>query len=662
MKSAASLLIYLLLILLPCRSAMAQSYDICVYGASSAGVIAAYAAAKMNKSVVLIDPGSRPGGLTSGGLGYTDIGNKFAITGIARDFYRRIGRHYGQFEQWIFEPHVAGEVYKSYLNESHLKILYNHRIVSACKKAGHIQNIIVEESKHPSGKSNLTISAKVFIDCSYEGDLMAKADVSYTVGREGNNQYTETYNGVQLRNKHQFPDGISPYKIPGKPESGLIWGVSAQELLATGTGDKCVQAYNFRICLTSDPSNQIPITKPDGYNATWYELMIRLMQAQPKKQRLQDYLKWDLMPNHKTDINNQGGFSTDMIGMNYNYPEGTYDERKKIIDQHELYTKGLLWFLGHDNRVPATIRQEMLQWGYPKDEYVENNHWTPQLYIRECRRMLGEYVMTQANCEGKQVVKDGIGLAAYTMDSHNCQRLLVNGMVKNEGDVQIGGFGPYPISYRSLVPRQKECTNLIVPVCLSASHIAYGSIRMEPVFMVLGQSSAVAASMAIDSKSPVQKINISQLQEKLRQDPLLNGSPAEILTDNDDSSCTRINGNWERVTRGGYGYSWLKAEAGAKTKIQFTPLIQRSGKYALYSYIPMDKDLAPHTVYVVNDGQKEEQVSVAAPAKVAGQTAGEWVLLGHYQLPAGQKASVSIMAHGEKGNHAADAILWVPEN
>lgn len=660
MKSAAAFLAFLLFLLLPGRSVQAQSYDICVYGASSAGVIAAYAAAKMNKSVVLIDPGSRPGGLTSGGLGYTDIGNKFAITGIARDFYRRIGRHYGQFEQWIFEPHVAEQVFKDYLNEGHIKILYNHRLFGVRKTAGKIMDITVEESKNPSVNSNVTISAKVFIDCSYEGDLMAKAGVSYTVGREANNQYNETYNGVQLRNKHQFPDGVSPYKIPGKPESGLLWGISAHKLAAAGSGDKSVQAYNYRICLTSDPSNLKPITKPAGYNSAWYELLIRLMQAQPGKQSLKDYLKWDLMPNNKTDINNQGGFSTDMIGMNYNYPEGTYEERKKILEQHELYTKGLLWFLGHDNRVPANIREEMLQWGYPKDEYVENNHWTPQLYVRECRRMLGEYIMTQANCQGKEVVTDGIGLAAYTMDSHNCQRLVVNGMVKNEGDVQIGGFGPYPISYRSLVPRQNECTNLIVPVCLSASHIAYGSIRMEPVFMVLGQSSAVAASMAIDAKLPVQKINISQLQAKLQQDPLLNGSPAEILTDNDDSTCTQITGNWERIIRGGYGNSWFLA-ASENAKIQFIPHINRPGKYALYSYIPMNNDLAANTIYIINNGHKEEQISVAAPVKVAGQTSGEWVLLGHYQLPAGRKASVSILAKGENGSHAADAILWVPE-
>ena len=222
------------------------------------------------------------------------------------------------------------------------------------------------------------------------------------------------------------------------------------------------------------------------------------------------------MPNHKTDINNCGGFSFDMIGMNYDYPDGDYKVRERIIQAHEDYTKGWLYFLGHDPRIPKHLRNEMAQWGYPRDEFQDNDHFSPQLYIRESRRMIGEYVMTQHNCEGDEVVEDGVGLAAYTMDSHNCRRLVVNGMVQNEGDVQEGGFGPYPVSYRSIVPKKQECQNLLVPVCLSASHIAYGSIRMEPVFMVLGQSSALAACAAIDAKKPVQDIDVKRLQEQLK--------------------------------------------------------------------------------------------------------------------------------------------------
>lgn len=487
--------------------------DVCIYSGTSSGVIAAYAAKLQGKTVILIEPGKRLGGMSSGGLGQTDIGNKQAITGMARDFYKQIGKHYGKEEQWIFEPHVAEQVFLDHVNKVKLDVLYEHRLFSVSKDGSAITEIIVEHSKGLA--QNKKIRAKMYIDCSYEGDLMAKAGVSYTVGREINSQYGETLNGVQLLDKHQFKDGIDPYVVPGKPESGLIWGVQSQALQSNGTGDLAVQAYNFRLCLTNNPDNQVEITKPVDYDSSKYELLVRQIKSYTP-----DSLNWQLMhiapmPNQKTDINNCGGFSSDMIGMNYDYPDGDYAARDRIFQEHLSYTKGWLWFLGHDARVPEHLRNEMLQWGYPKDEYLDTENFTPQLYIREARRMVSGYVMTQHNCQGREVVEDGVGLAAYTMDSHNCQRLVVNGMVKNEGDVQVGGFGPYPVSYRSIVPKKNECTNLVVPVCLSASHIAYGSIRMEPVFMVLGQSAATAACMAIDSNSSIQDVDVKQLQKTL---------------------------------------------------------------------------------------------------------------------------------------------------
>ncbi len=426
-------------------------YDVCVYGGTSAGVIAAYTATKLHKKVILIEPGKHLGGLTSGGLGYTDIGNKYVVTGLARDFYRRIGKYYRKFETWIFEPHVAEQIFNEYIIEANLpagrqgvSVLYHYRIIGAAKQNDAIQNITIENSSSPSASTNKTITAKMFIDCSYEGDLMAKAGVSYMVGREDNSTYNETYNGVQLMEGHQFPDGIDPYKIPGDSTSGLLWGISSNKLSPTGAANKMVQAYNYRVCLSNDPHNRVPITKPAGYDSTWYEILLRLIQAQPDKRTLNDYIILSSMPNHKTDINNRGGFSTDMIGMNYDYPEGSYATRDSITQQHLLYTKGLLWFIGHDPRVPQQMRNEMQQWGYPKDEYTDNDHFTSQLYIRESRRLVGDYVMTQANCQGRIIVNDGIAMAAYTMDSHNCERLVVKGMVKNEGNVEISGFGPYP--------------------------------------------------------------------------------------------------------------------------------------------------------------------------------------------------------------------------
>lgn len=637
--------------------------DVCIYGATAAGVIAAYTAKKMGKTVVLIEPGGHLGGMTSGGLGYTDIGNKYAITGLSRDFYRRIGKHYGKFEQWTFEPSVAKKYLQQYLDEAGIKVIYQNRVISAVKSGAEIKSIVLENSLKPDAKTNQTVSAKVFIDCTYEGDLMAKAGVSYAVGREANSDYNETIDGVQLMKGHQLPDGIDPYKIAGKPESGLLWGVSPAKLEPNGTGDKKVQAYNYRICLTSDPNNMVPITKPEGYDVSHFELLARLIAKQPERKTLNDYFIWSKMPNNKTDINNRNGFSTDMIGMNHDYPDADYKRRAEIIRAHETYTKGLLYFFGHDPRVPAELREAMLKWGYPKDEYVETGNWSPQLYVREARRMIGSYVMKQANCEGKEVVKDGVGMAAYTMDSHNIQRIVVNGMAKNEGNVEIGGFGPYPIAYGSLVPKEKECTNLLVPVCLSATHIAYGSIRMEPVFMVLAQSSAIAAVMAIDSKKSVQQIDIAKLQAKLKTDPLVNGKTPEILVDNEDSQHVAVKGNWEPVKKGGYGPSFLATSENDKTggSVTFTPQIAAAGNYHIYAYFPKVAKPASEIKLSVKAGSETKAISVQEKdIVVEGQTSGEWYHVGKFNLPKGNASSVNISSEGASGAVAADAVLFVP--
>ncbi|GAA4311767.1 FAD-dependent oxidoreductase [Compostibacter hankyongensis] len=496
------------------------SADIVIYGGTSAGVIAAYAAYRCGKSVLLVEPGKMLGGMTTGGLGQTDIGNKQAITGLSRQFYKNVGKLYGVPEQWKFEPSVASKVMEDYIRTGHIKVFYEQELTRVKKRGTAIQSLLFRKTGQ-HGPVTLQISGKEFMDCTYEGDLLAMAGVSFALGREDNKQYGETIDGVQVMHNHQFPDGVDPYVKPGDPSSGLLWGISADSLLPAGSGDKKIQAYNFRICLTDSAENRIPITRPENYDPARYELLLRLIAAQPGKLKLNDYFIWSRMPNRKTDINNRGAFSTDMIGMNYGWPEADYAGREKIFQSHVDYTKGLLYFIGHDPRVPDALRRQMLQWGYPKDEYAAFGHFTPELYIREGRRMIGEYVMTERNCRGKEKVTDGIGMAAYTMDSHNCERIVINGMVKNEGNVEVGGFPPYPVAYRSLTPKRSECTNLLVPVCLSASHIAYGSIRMEPVFMVLGQSAAMAASMAIDGKKAVQEIDVKQLQQRLQADPYL---------------------------------------------------------------------------------------------------------------------------------------------
>jgi hypothetical protein len=640
-----------------------MNVDVCIYGGTSAGIIAAYTAKTYGKSVVLIEPGNHLGGMTTGGLGFTDIGNKYAVTGLARDFYRRIGDHYGKFEQWIFEPHVASKVFGDYIKKADVEIHRHTNLKDVAKTEDRIEYATFVESDD-SVSSEIRIYAKVFIDCSYEGDLMAMAKVSYRIGREENKEFDESLNGVQLLDAHQFPDKIDPYRIPGKKESGLLWGINNDSLKAQGSGDDKIQAYNFRICLSSVPENMIPIARPRGYDSMMYQLLPRLFAAFPEKRKLNDYFIWSRMPEHKTDINNRGAFSTDMIGMNYHYPEASYAERQTIVKQHEVYTKGLLYFFGHDEHVPEQLRKEMSMWGYPKDEYTDNGNWSPQLYIREARRMRGEYVMTQQNCVGKRKVNDGIALAAYTMDSHNCERLVVNGFVKNEGNVEVGGFGPYPISYRAITPQKQDASNLIVPVCLSATHIAYGSIRMEPVFMVLAQAAAVAAVMAIDDESSVQDINIRKLQEELKVNPHADGSLPDILVDGDESRHLKFSGKkWSKHNGNGYGAGFFTHIPNDKKpgSARFNAPEMKRGQYNLFLYLPDVEGVSEFITVNVSDGIKTIQRIVNTKRIVVeGQTSGEWVSLGCYRVEEGKKPYVEITEVNATGLIVADAVLWVP--
>jgi len=508
------------------------SYDVVVYGGTSGGVVAAVKVVRMGKSVVLIEPGKHLGGLSSGGLGATDIGNKAAIGGISREFYQRIRDYYskdsawrqekrnefqgrghveGEDAAWTFEPHVAEKVFNDMILEAKIKVVYRERLdlKRGVKKNGtRITEIVMESGRKFRGK--------MFIDATYEGDLMAKAGVSYTFGREANSKYNETLNGVQVKHSthHQFIKPVDGYIRPSDRSSGLLPGINSS-IEKDGTGDKRIQAYCFRLCATDVPENRIPWPKPGNYNPMRYELLLRNFEAGDHR------IPWNpvMMPNRKTDSNNNFAFSTDNIGMNYDYPDGDYETRRLIIQEHEDYQKGLMWTLANHPRVPQKIREYFQRWGLSKDEFVDNNNWPHQLYVREARRMVSDYVMTQHNCQGRVVADDPIGLAAYTMDSHNTQRYVgENAYVRNEGDVQVGGFPPYPISYRSIVPKESECTNLFVPMCPSSSHMAFGSIRMEPVFMVLAQSSATAAVQAIEEGMAVQKIDYQKLSQRLMAD------------------------------------------------------------------------------------------------------------------------------------------------
>ena len=517
--------------------------DLCIYGGTAGGVAAALQAARMGKTAVIAEFGNHLGGLTSGGLGATDIGNKAAIGGIAREFYHRIALHYAKtnawrFKQceeyfatrggrsafselsgpdatmWTFGPHVAEDICFQMLNEAKTAVYFQQRLASVQKEGGRITEITMENGR--------VYRAQMFIDATYEGDLMAKSGVSYMVGREGNSKYNETLNGVGAETpKHQFTVSVDPYLKAGDPNSGLLPFIQAGNGGTPGEGDASVQAYNFRLCYTKEPANRLPHRKPAKYDPAKYELLARYLEAlvaAGHKPELKEFWNPIWMPNGKTDINNNGGFSSDFIGANYTYPNADYATRARIWQAHEDYVRGFVYFLATSPRVPETLHAEMQTWGPAKDEFFDTRNWPHQLYVREARRMVSDYVMTEHNCRGQQQAEDPVGLGAYGMDSHNCQRIVKNGHAENEGDVQVHGFSPYPISYRSIVPKAAECENLLVPLCLSATHIAYGSIRMEPVFMILGQSAATAAALAMDGKSTVQKLPYETLRARLAAD------------------------------------------------------------------------------------------------------------------------------------------------
>jgi len=532
----------LCLLPVPLRAAEAIETDICIYGGTSAGVTAAVQAARMGKSVVIVCPDKHLGGLSSGGLGFTDTGNKAVIGGLAREFYHRVWKQYDQPEtwkwqkgeeygnkgqgtpaidkdqrtMWIFEPHVAERVFEDLIREHKIPVHRDEWLDCAkgVKKSGErITSITML-----SGKA---YAAKMFIDATYEGDLLAAAGVDYHVGREANSVYGEKWNGVQTRvlhHRHHFgalKEKISPYVVPGDPTSGVLPRINMNHPGEYGAGDKKIQAYCFRLCLTDHPDNRVPFPKPDGYDPGQYELLLRIFNAGWRE----TFDKFDPIPNRKLDVNNHGPMSTDNIGYNYDYPEASYERRREIIKEHETYQKGWLYFIANDRRVPDEVQKEMRRWGLARDEFPDNGNWPHQIYVREARRMIGLFVMTENELLKRRPTPDSVGMGSYTMDSHNVQRYITpEDYVQNEGDIGVSTQGPYEIAYGALVPKRGQCENLLVPVCVSSSHIAFGSIRMEPVFMILGQSAATAAVMAINAGIAVQDVPYARLSERLVQD------------------------------------------------------------------------------------------------------------------------------------------------
>lgn len=495
-----------------------QQADLVVYGGTASGVMTAYAAAKEGLHVILLEPGSHLGGMVTGGLSATDLGHFQIIGGYARDFYREAAAHYGIHTlshptDWLSEPKVGEAIFQRWLTQAGVDVQFHERLKEhgGVQKSGtRLRSITTEDGK--------VWEAKVFSDCSYEGDVMAQSGVRYVVGREGVETYQEDLAGVRVNTpKHQFLWKISPYDSNGK----LMPEVDAGPMGANGQADKKVQAYNFRLILTENPANKLPWTKPAGYDASRFELLAKYL-AEWKSHKHRDPTLGDVMnpvmiPNGEADFNNNGAFSTDYLGKSWTYPDASYAERKKIWDDHLLYTQSFLWFLASDPRVPKTLRDEVNRWGRAKDEFLDTDGWPNQLYIREGRRMVGTYVMKQADLQTSRTKPDSIAMGSYNSDSHNVQRVVTaDGYVRNEGDVQVP-VQPYEIAFGTILPRKDQTTNLLVPVCLSASHVAYSSVRMEPQYMMLGQAAGVTAALAVKGKTAVQDVDVNALQKRLHE-------------------------------------------------------------------------------------------------------------------------------------------------
>ena len=667
--------------------------DIVIYGGTSAAITTAVQAKRMGKSVVIVSPDRHLGGLSSGGLGWTDTGNKEVIGGLSREFYHRVWKHYNegsawvwqtkqsygnkgqgnaaidgkQRTMWIFEPHVAEAVFDQWLEELDIPVYREHLLD---RESG----VSVNEGRIASIRTlgGVTFRGQAFVDATYEGDLLAAAGVSYHVGRESTEQYGEKWNGVQtgvLHHGHHFgvlPKGISPYKIPGDASSGLLPRISPDPPGEYGAADHRVQAYCFRMCLTKHPENRVAFEKPEGYDRAQYELLGRVLAAGWRE----TFNKFDPIPNLKTDTNNHGPFSTDNIGFNYDYPEASYKRRREIIREHEQYQKGWFYFLANDPEVPKDVREAMSQWGLAKDEFLDNGHWPHQIYVREARRMVGSYVMTENELLKRRPTPDSIGMGSYTIDSHNVQRYVTpEGFVQNEGDIGVSTAGPYQIALGSILPKREEIQNLVVPVCVSSSHIAFGSIRMEPVFMILGESAAVVASMAIDRNSPVQDVPYDAIREQLLKSgqvleyetPGKQRIKAELLAGIivDDQSAKR-EGTWQtsQASHPFVGEAYVH-DANDKSKvstIRFEAKLPASGLYRVAIAYPHNENRAAKVPVIVEHGKGTERLEIDQRKAIGSDL---FLPLGTFYFDGTKPAAVVISSEGTEGYVVADAVQWL---
>lgn len=674
------------------RAQEAGAFDLVIYGGTSAAITAAVQAKDMGLKVIVVSPDKHLGGLTSGGLGWTDSGKKETVGGLSKEFYHRVYLHYKQPDawrqqkveeygnkgqgtramddasktMWVFEPNVAERIYDRWIAEKNIPVVRDEwldRDGGVTMKGARITSIRTLSGREYQGR--------MFMDTTYEGDLMAAAGVSYHVGREANSVYGEEWNGIQvgvLHHAHYFKTPVDPYKVPGDPSSGLLARISAEDPGIKGEGDHRIQAYCFRMCLTNAEENRIPFPKPDGYDPAQYELMLRVFDTGWRDH----FHKFDPLPNMKTDTNNHGPFSTDNIGYNYEYPDASYEKRKEIIAEHERYQKGYMYFLANDPRVPAEVREAMSQWGLPKDEFRDNGGWSHQLYIREARRMIGKFVMTENELLKRKPTPESIGMGSYTMDSHNVQRYVTpDGHVQNEGDIGVSTRGPYEIAFGAILPKKGECENLVVPVCVSSSHIAFGSIRMEPVFMVLGQSASTAVAMALEKGIAVQEVPYEELRKRLLADGQVLTWEGEIPPDHSvklegiviDNEEAVKEGSWKQAgtigpwVKRGYEHDNNDKEMKGKCSAVFEARLPESGEYEVRFAYSASNNRATNVPVMVHhaDGEKAVVVNEREKAPIDGIT----VSLGSFRFEKGTPAKVMVSNEGTDGYVLIDAVQWL---
>ncbi len=506
-----------------------STVDICVYGASAGGVAAAVQAARLGARVALVEPGQHLGGAAVEGLGSSDIDNHAdfknaaAVGGLAREFYRRVGREYGKDEPvYRFEPHVAERVYEAWVREAGVRVLRGHRLVEPLARSVTKDGTQLRTLRFENGAS---ITARVFIDATIEGDLLAAAGVAMIVGREANRTYGETKNGIRAENTYrQFSVAVDPYVVPGNPRSGLIPTIQDEPFGTPGGGDHRIQAFCFRLTLTTNPTNRIPFTKPANFRRADYEIYLRYLRAGGTL-----FAPQARLPNGKTDLGSWHDLSLNLYGMNHGYPNGSYAERAQIVRAHLEFTQGLCWFLAHDSEVPEATRAQWRDWGVCKDEFTDNGGWPRLFYVRDARRMVSDYVVTEQHTRrtNQVSVDDPVAVAYWPPDTHHVRRIVRDGRAYNEGFV-FGGddWAPFGVSYRALLPRAGEATNVLTPTCPSSSHVAYGAIRIEWTFMALGQACGTAAQLALEHEGRIHAVNYAKLRDRLLADGQVLSLPA----------------------------------------------------------------------------------------------------------------------------------------